>query len=186
MKKTLLYISLLVVSAFNFISCDDEDENNDSKVENKTNNNSNGGSTSSTLSAEFVSASDCLRNSLGVTRADADEERYPLTLSYKYDSAKGEVELTLNNMELNCAGNAKMELSFSGDTIFVGATSDFGARCFCDFDVTSKVKGVQSKVYYICPINTKDEEEIKAIELSQKEEGSFVYTNFNEFRLMNN
>ena len=174
MRKRFLLCGLMAIAAVNFISCDDEDENNDSKVENKTNNNSNGGTTTPKLSGEFVSSSDCLRNSLGVTRSDADEERYPLTLSYKYDSAKGEVELTLNNMELNCAGNAKMELSFNGDTIFVGATSDFGAKCFCDFDVTSKVKGVQSKVYYICPINTKDEEEIKAIELSQKEEGSFV------------
>ena len=170
----------MAIAAVNFISCDDDDSN-DNGVETPTNNNSNGGSTS-TLSAEFVSASDCLRNSLGVTRSDADEERYPLTLSYKYDSAKGEVELTLNNMELNCAGNAKMELSFNGDTIFVGATSDFGARCFCDFDVTSKVKGVQSKVYYICPINTNDEEEIKAIELSQKEEGSFQFSNSNLFQ----
>lgn len=173
----------MAIAAINFISCDDED-NNDNDVVTPTNNNSNGGSTTSTLSAEFVSASNCLRNSLDVTRADVDEEVYPLTLSYKYDSSKGEVELTLYNMELNCAGNAKMELSFSGDTIFVGATSDFGARCFCDFDVTSKVKGVQSKVYYICPVNTRDAEEIKAIELSQKEEGSFVYTNFDEFRKM--
>ena len=65
MKKKLLLCGLIAFTAFNFVACDDEDDNN------ATNNNStndtvsndsisDGEGTNSNLSAEFIEASDCL------------------------------------------------------------------------------------------------------------------------------
>ena len=106
MKKTLLFCGIFAIAAFNFLSCDDEDENNGD------NSTDNGGSTTSNLSAEFISASDCLRNTLeGVDNEDATRALYfneNPSISYKYDSAKGEVELNLQNAVLRSC------LNFSG------------------------------------------------------------------------
>ena len=117
MKKTLLFCSLFAIAAFNFMSCDDEDENN-----NTTNN---GGGATSNLSAEFVGASDCLKNALDesdnddATRASYLDEK--TSISYKFDSAKGELELNLQNAVLNCAAIPKMDFKFNGDTIIFNA-----------------------------------------------------------------
>ncbi len=173
MRKKFLFFSLAALAAFNFMSCDDEDENNNG--DNTTNNG--GGTTTSNLSAEFVGASDCLGNALGDgTRADgADDQIIIPFIAYKYDSAKGEVELNLENARMNCAAKPKMDITFSGDTIIFNAynsdTSGDMARCICRFNLTSKVKGVESKVYYIRPINSTDAEDVQVLELSQKEEG---------------
>jgi len=176
MKKTLLFCGIFAIAVFNFMSCDDEDENNG---DNSTNN---GGSTTSNLSAEFVGASDCLGNALGDgTRADGtDDQTIRLSsIAYKYDSAKGEVELNLENVVFNCAAAPKMDISFSGDTIIFNAynAGSDAANCICDYNLTSKVKGVESKVYYIRPINSTDAEDVQVLELSQKEEGVVYFQN---------
>ena len=183
MKKTLLFCSLFAIATFNFLSCDDEDENNNG---NTTNNG--GGTTTSNLSAEFVGASDCLGNALGDgTGADgADDPTIRLSsIAYKYDSAKGEVELNLENARMNCAAKPKMDITFSGDTIIFKAfnsdTSGAMARCFCLFNMTSKVKGVESKVYYIRPEKLTDAEDLQVLELSQKEEGVVYFQNLYGF-----
>ena len=182
MKKTLLFCGIFALAAFNFMSCDDEDENN-----NGSTTNNGGGTTTSNLSAEFVGASDCLGNALGDgTRADgADDQIIIPFIAYKYDSAKGEVELNLENARMNCAAKPKMDITFSGDTIIFNAynsdTSGDMARCICRFNLTSKVKGVESKVYYIRPINSTDAEDVQVLELSQKEEGVVYFQNFYGF-----
>jgi hypothetical protein len=132
MKKTLLFCGLFAIAAFNFLSCDDEDENNNGN-----------GATTSNLSAEFISASDCQGSPYGDgTRADGAEEQIKIPfIAYKYDSSKGEVELTLENATMNCAAMPKMDIMFSGDTIIFKAfnsdTSGAMARCFCLFNMTS-------------------------------------------------
>ncbi|MBS7363530.1 MAG: hypothetical protein KIH03_06940 [Paludibacteraceae bacterium] len=182
MWKKILFFGLVAITAFNFMSCDDEDENNNS---NTTNNGS--GTTTSNLSAEFVGASDCLGNALGDgTRADGADDQIKIPfIAYKYDSAKGEVELNLENVIFNCAAKPKMDITFSGDTIIFNAynsdTSGVMAKCICLFNLTSKVKGVESKVYYIRPINSTDVEDVQVLELSQKEEGVVYFQNFYGF-----
>ena len=181
MKKTLLFCGIFAIAAFNFMSCDDEDDNNG---DNSTNN---GGSTTSNLSAEFVGASDCLGSPSGDgTRADGADDQIKIPfIAYKYDSAKGEVELNLENVIFNCAAKPKMDITFSGDTIIFNAynsdTSGVMAKCICLFNLTSKVKGVESKVYYIRPINSTDAEDVQVLELSQKEEGVVYFQNFYGF-----
>lgn len=164
------------------MSCDDEDENNNS---NTTNNGS--GTTTSNLSAEFISASDCQGSTYGDgTRADGAEEQIKIPfIAYKYDSSKGEVELNLENAVMNCAAKPKMDITFSGDTIiftpYDADTSEIKADCVCLYNLTSKVKGVESKVYYIRPINSTDVEDVQVLELSQKEEGVVYFQNFYGF-----
>ena len=177
MKKTLLFCSLFAIAAFNFMSCDDEDENND----NTTNN---GGGTTSNLSAEFVGASDCLKNALDAsdnddaTRASYLDEK--TSISYKFDSVKGELELNLQNAVLNCAATPKMDIRFSGDTIIFNpynANPEEAAKCLCIYNLTSKVKGAESKVYYIRPEQLTDAEDVQVLELSQKNEGVVYFSN---------
>ena len=169
MKKTLLFCGLFAIAAFNFMSCDDEDDNNNS---NSTNN---GGSTTSNLSAEFISASDCLGSPSDSVKTRAGEGDQPggTKLGYKYDKEKGEVELTLENLVLNCAATPKMDIRFSGDTIIFNAynAGSDAANCICRYNLTSKVKGAESKVYYIRPERLTDAEDLQVLELSQKEEG---------------
>ncbi|MDD5997610.1 MAG: hypothetical protein PUC42_11975, partial [Bacteroidales bacterium] len=92
MRKKILFFGLVAITAFNFMSCDDEDENNNG---NTTNNG--GGTTTSNLSAEFISASDCLKNALDdIELKDATRATYmdgQSSISYKFDSANGELEL---------------------------------------------------------------------------------------------
>ena len=176
MKKTLLFCSLFAIAAFNFMSCDDEDENNNG--DNSTNN---GGSTTSNLSAEFVGASDCLGSPSDTegTRAGEGDQPAGTKLGYKFDKEKGEVELTLENLVLNCAATPKMDIRFSGDTIIFNAynAGSEAANCICRYNLTSKVKGVESKVYYIRPERFTDAEDLQVLELSQKEEGSVSFVN---------
>ena len=175
MRKKILFFGLVAITAFNFMSCDDEEENNNSS--------NNGGTTTSNLSAEFISASDCQGSPYGDgTRAD-DQSNGP-RIVYKYDSSKGEVELNLEDAVFNCAAQPKMVVTFSGDTIiftpYDADTSEIKADCVCLYNLTSKVKGVESKVYYIRPSYLRNEEDIKVLELSQKEEGvvSFSWNAF--------
>ena len=175
MRKKILFFGLVAITAFNFMSCDDEEENNNSS--------NNGGTTTSNLSAEFISASDCQGSPYGDgTRAD-DQSNGP-RIVYKYDSSKGDVELNLENAVMNCAATPKMDITFSGDTIiftpYDADTSEIKADCVCLYNLTSKVKGVESKVYYIRPSYLRNEEDIKVLELSQKEEGvvSFSWNAF--------
>ncbi len=154
------------------MSCDDEDENS-----NTTNNGS--GTTTSNLSAEFISASDCQGSPFDdETRAD-DHNNGP-RIVYKYDSSKGEMALNLENAVMNCAAKPKMDITFSGDTIiftpYDADTSEIKADCVCLYNLTSKVKGVESKVYYIRPSYLRNEEDIKVLELSQKEEGEAFFS----------
>ena len=176
MKKTLLFCSLFAIAAFNFMSCDDEDENNNG--DNSTNN---GGGTTSNLSAEFVGASDCLGSPSDTegTRAGEGDQPAGTKLGYKFDKEKGEVELTLENLVLNCAATPKMDIRFSGDTIIFNAynAGSEAANCICRYNLTSKVKGVESKVYYIRPERLTDAEDLQVLELSQKEEGSVSFVN---------
>ena len=175
MRKKILFFGLVAITAFNFMSCDDEEENNNSS--------NNGGTTTSNLSAEFISASDCQGSPYGDgTRAD-DQSNGP-RIVYKYDSSKGEVELNLEDAVFNCAAQPKMVFTFSGDTIiftpYDADTSEIKADCVCLYNLTSKVKGVESKVYYIRPSYLRNEEDIKVLELTQKEEGvvSFSWNAF--------
>ncbi|MCR5247090.1 MAG: hypothetical protein K6E14_04810 [Paludibacteraceae bacterium] len=175
MRKKFLFFSIAALAAFNFMSCDDEDENNNG--DNTTNNG--GGTTTSNLSAEFISASDCQGSPYGDgTRAD-DQSNGP-RIVYKYDSSKGEVELNLENAVMNCAATPKMDITFSGDTIifipYDADTSEIKADCVCLYNLTSKVKGVESKVYYIRPSYLRNEEDIKVLELSQKEDGVLSFS----------
>ncbi|MBP5703124.1 MAG: hypothetical protein J6X12_00315 [Paludibacteraceae bacterium] len=176
MKKKLLYCSIFAIAAFNFMSCDDEDENN-----NDGNSTDNGGSTTtSNLSAEFVGASDCLGSPYDTegTRAGEGDQSAGTKLVYKYDEAKGELELTLEHAILECASIPKMNVKFSGDTILLlpynADTSGIHANCICLYDLTSKVKGVESKVYYVRPEYSTGEENVQVLELSQKNE-DFVF-----------
>ena len=161
------------------MSCDDEDDNNNSNLSD------NGGATTSNLSAEFVGASDCLGSPSGDgTRADGADDQIKIPfIAYKYDSAKGEVELNLENIIFNCAAAPKMDISFSGDTIIFNAynAGSDDADCICDYNLTSKVKGVESKVYFIRPINSTDAEDVQVLELSQKEEGVVYFQNLYGF-----
>jgi hypothetical protein len=171
MRKKILFFGLVAITAFNFMSCDDEEENNNSS--------NNGGTTTSNLSAEFISASDCQGSPYGDgTRAD-DQSNGP-RIVYKYDSSKGEVELNLENAVMNCAATPKMDITFSGDTIifipYDADTSEIKADCVCLYNLTSKVKGVESKVYYIRPSYLRNEEDIKVLELSQKEDGVLSFS----------
>ena len=174
MKKTLLFCSLFAIAAFNFMSCDDEDENNNG--DNSTNN---GGGTTSNLSAEFVGASDCLGSPSDTegTRAGEGDQPAGTKLGYKFDKEKGEVELTLENLVLNCAATPKMDIRFSGDTIIFNAynAGSEEANCICRYNLTSKVKGVESKVYYIRPERFTDAEDLQVLELSQKNEGAVYF-----------
>ena len=178
MKKTLLFCSLFAIAAFNLMSCDDEDENN-----NDGNSTDNGGSTTtSNLSAEFVGASDCLGSPYDTegTRAGEGDQPAGTKLGYKFDKEKGEVELTLENLVLNCAAIPKMDIRFSGDTIIFNAYNanpEFAAKCLCTYNLTSKVKGAESKVYYIRPEKLTDVEDIQVLELSQKSEGVVYFSN---------
>ena len=178
MKKTLLFCGLFAIAAFNFMSCDDEDENN-----NGSTTNNGGGTTTSNLSAEFVGASDCLKNALdGIDNEDATRTSFleaKSSISYKFDSANGELELILQDAELNCAATPKMDIRFSGDTIIFNpynSTPEHLARCFCIFNLTSKVKGAESKVYYIRPEKLTDAEDVQVLELSQKNEGVVYFS----------
>lgn len=166
---------LMAIASFNLLSCDDEEENNNSS--------NNGGGTTSNLSAEFVGASDCQGSPFDdETRAD-DHNNGP-RIVYKYDSSKGEMALNLENAVMNCAAQPKMVVTFSGDTIiftpYDADTSEIKADCVCLYNLTSKVKGVESKVYYIRPSYLRNEEDIKVLELTQKEEGvvSFSWNAF--------
>ena len=177
MKKTLLFCGLFAIAACNFMSCDDEDENNNGSTTN------NGGGATSNLSAEFVSASDCLKNALDdIELKDATRATYmdgQSSISYKFDSANGELELILQDAELNCAATPKMDIRFSGDTIIFNpynSTPEHLAKCICIFNLTSKVKGVESKVYYIRPEKLTDVEDVQVLELSQKNEGVVYFS----------
>ena len=179
MRKKILFFGLVAITAFNFMSCDDEDENNNG---NTTNNG--GGTTTSNLSAEFVGASDCLKNALeGIDNEDATRASYlneNPSISYKFDSSKGELELTLQDAVLNCAATPKMDIRFSGDTIIFNAynsTPEHLAKCLCIFNLTSKVNGAESKVYYIRPEKLTDVEDVQVLELSQKNEGEVYFSN---------
>lgn len=179
MKKTLLFCGLFAIAACNFMSCDDEDENNNT-TNNGGNTTNNGGGATSNLSAEFVSASDCLGSPdyLFETRAGEEDLQAGTKLVYKYDEAKGELELTLEHVILECASIPKMNVKFSGDTILLlpynADTSGMHARCICLYDLTSIVKGVESKVYYVRPEHSTGDENVQVLELSQKNE-DFVY-----------
>ena len=172
MKKTLLFCGLFAIAAFNFMSCDDEDENN-----NGSTTNNGGGTTTSNLSAEFVGASDCLGSPFDTdeTRAGANS----LAMSYKFDSTNGEIVLNIEKIVLNCAAIPKMDFKFNGDTIIFNAydanTGD-QADCICTYDLSSKVKGAESKVYYIRPEFATGEENVQVLELSQKSEGTVYFS----------
>ena len=88
--------------------------------------------------------------------------------------------LNLENAVMNCAAKPKMDITFSGDTIILtpydADTSEIEANCVCLYNLTSKVKGVESKVYYIRPSYLRNEEDIKVLELSQKEEGEDCFS----------
>lgn len=176
MRKKILFFGLVAITAFNFMSCDDEEENNNSS-------NNGGGTTTSNLSAEFISASDCQGSPYGDGTRSDDQSNGP-RIVYKYDSSKGEVELNLEDAVFNCAAQPKMDITFSGDTIiftpYDADTSEIKADCVCLYNLTSKVKGVESKVYYIRPSYLRNEEDIKVLELTQKEEGvvSFSWNAF--------
>ena len=93
--------------------------------------------------------------------------------------------LNLENAVMNCAAKPKMDITFSGDTIiftpYDADTSEIKANCVCLYNLTSKVKGVESKVYYIRPINSTDAEDVQVLELSQKEEGVVNFQNLYGF-----
>ena len=160
------------------MSCDDEDENNNGNTTN------NGGGTTSNLSAEFVGASDCQGSPFDDETRAGDQSNGP-RIVYKYDSSKGEMALNLENAVMNCAAKPKMDITFSGDTIILtpydADTSEIKANCVCLYNLTSKVKGVESKVYYIRPSYLRNEEDIKVLELSQKEEGVVYFQNLYGF-----
>lgn len=166
---------LMAIASFNLLSCDDEEENNNSS--------NNGGGTTSNLSAEFVGASDCQGSPFDDETRAGYQSNGP-RIVYKYDSSKGEMALNLENAVMNCAAKPKMDITFSGDTIiftpYDADTSEIKADCVCLYNLTSKVKGVESKVYYIRPSYLRNEEDIKVLELTQKEEGvvSFSWNAF--------
>ena len=181
MKKTLLFCGLFAIAACNFMSCDDEDENNnnDNTTNNGGNTTNNGGGATSNLSGEFVGASDCLGSPYDTegTRAGEGDQPAGTKLGYKFDKEKGEVELTLENLVLNCDATPKMDIRFSGDTIIFNAynAGSDAADCVCRYNLTSKVKGAESKVYYVRPEFSIGEETVQVLELSQKSEGTVYF-----------
>ncbi|MEE1542958.1 MAG: hypothetical protein UF067_10885 [Paludibacteraceae bacterium] len=171
MKKKLLLCGLIAFTAFNFVACDDEDDNN------ATNNNStsdtvsndsisDGEGTNSNLSAEFIEASDCLGETL------LSEER-PLSIAYKYNAENGEVELITKDVVLNCAATPSTEFAFNGDTVvvrFADKNEGLPTDCTCFFNLTSKLKGAESKVYYIST-----NKGVSQLDLSKNQEGEIQF-----------
>lgn len=174
MKKKLLLCGLIAFTAFNFVACDDEDDNN------ATNNNStsdtvsndsisDGEGTNSNLSAEFIEASGCFANTVDV---DEDEER-PLRIAYKYNAENGEVELIMKDVVLHCAAIPSAEFAFNGDTVvvrFADKSEGYLADCTCFFNLTSKLKGAESKVYYIST-----NKGVSQLDLSNNQEGEIQF-----------
>lgn len=173
MKKKLLLCGLIAFTAFNFVACDDEDDNN------ATNNNStndtvsndsisDGEGTNSNLSAEFIEASeasDCLAEAFG--------EEGPLSIAYKYNAENGEVELITKDVVLNCAAIPSAEFAFNGDTVvirFADKNEGDRTKCFCLFNLTSKLKGAESKVYYIST-----NKGVSQLDLSKNQEGEIQF-----------
>lgn len=171
MKKKLLLCGLIAFTAFNFVACDDDDDNN------ATNNNStndtvsndsisDGEGTNSNLSAEFIEASDCLGE------WPVGEER-PLSIAYKYNAENGEVELITKDVVLNCAAIPSAEFAFNGDTVvirFADKNEGDRTKCFCLFNLTSKLKGAESKVYYIST-----NKGVSQLDLSKNQEGEIQF-----------
>ena len=174
MKKKLLLCGLIAFTAFNFVACDDEDDNN------ATNNNStsdtvsndsisDGEGTNSNLSAEFIEASECLDNAVG-------EER-PLRIAYKYNAENGEVELITKDVVLNCAAKPSTEFAFNGDTVVIRFADNIEGdrtKCYCFFNLTSKLKGAESKVYYIST-NKGVYKGVSQLDLSNNQEGEIQF-----------
>lgn len=172
MKKKLLLCGLIAFTAFNFVACDDEDDNN------ATNNNStndtvsndsisDGEGTNSNLSAEFIEASGCFANTV-----DVDEER-PLRIAYKYNAENGEVELITKDVELSCSAIPSAEFAFNGDTVvvrFADKNEGLQTDCTCFFNLTSKLKGAESKVYYIGT-----NKGVSQLDLSKNQEGEIQF-----------
>lgn len=171
MKKKLLLCGLIAFTAFNFVACDDEDDNN------ATNNNStsdtvsndsisDGEGTNSNLSAEFIEASDCLGETLL-------SEGGPLSIAYKYNAENGEVELITKDVVLNCAATPSTEFAFNGDTVVIRFADNIvgdRTKCFCVFNLTSKLKGAESKVYYIST-----NKGVSQLDLSKNQEGEIQF-----------
>lgn len=174
MKKKLLLCGLIAFTAFNFVACDDDDDNN------ATNNNStsdtvsndsisDGEGTNSNLSAEFIEASDCLGESL----PNAVGEERPLSIAYKYNAENGEVELITKDVVLNCAATPSTEFAFNGDTVVIRFADNIEGdrtKCFCVFNLTSKLKGAESKVYYIST-----NKGVSQLDLSKNQEGEIQF-----------
>lgn len=174
MKKKLLLCGLIAFTAFNFVACDDEDDNN------ATNNNStsdtvsndsisDGEGTNSNLSAEFIEASECLGESL----PNAVGEERPLSIAYKYNAENGEVELITKDVVLNCAAIPSAEFAFNGDTVvirFADKNEGDRTKCYCFFNLTSKLKGAESKVYYIST-----NKGVSQLDLSKNQEGEIQF-----------
>lgn len=174
MKKKLLLCGLIAFTAFNFVACDDEDDNN------ATNNNStndtvsndsisDGEGTNSNLSAEFIEASFCL--------GDPVCEERPLRIAYKYNAENGEVELITKDVELSCSAIPSAEFAFNGDTVvvrFADKNEGLETDCTCFFNLTSKLKGAESKVYYIST-NKGVYKGVSQLDLSKNQEGEIQF-----------
>ena len=174
MKKKLLLCGLIAFTAFNFVACDDEDDNN------ATNNNStndtvsndsisDGEGTNSNLSAEFIEASFCL--------GDPVCEERPLRIAYKYNTENGEVELITKDVELSCSAIPSAEFAFNGDTVvvrFADKNEGLETDCTCFFNLTSKLKGAESKVYYIST-NKGVYKGVSQLDLSKNQEGEIQF-----------
>lgn len=170
MKKKLLLCGLIAFTAFNFVACDDDDNNatnNNSTSDTVSNDSiSDGEGTNSNLSAEFIEASECLGETL------LSEER-PLSIAYKYNAENGEVELITKDVVLNCAATPSTEFAFNGDTVVIRFADNIEGdrtKCFCVFNLTSKLKGAESKVYYIST-----NKGVSQLDLSKNQEGEIQF-----------
>lgn len=166
MKKKLLLCGLIAFTAFNFVACDDEDDNNSTNDTVSNDSISDGEGTNSNLSAEFIEASDCLGE------WPVGEER-PLSIAYKYNAENGEVELITKDVVLNCAATPSAEFAFNGDTVVIRFADNIEGdrtKCFCVFNLTSKLKGAESKVYYIST-----NKGVSQLDLSKNQEGEIQF-----------
>ena len=174
MKKKLLLCGLIAFTAFNFVACDDDDDNNASNNNSTSDTVSNdsisdGEGTNSNLSAEFIEASDCL----GECLPNAVGEERPLSIAYKYNAENGEVELITKDVVLNCAATPSTEFAFNGDTVvirFADKNEGDRTKCYCFFNLTSKLKGAESKVYYIST-----NKGVSQLDLSKNQEGEIQF-----------
>lgn len=127
MNKVFYYIvSISIISFFAFLSCREEEK--DPNVQ-----------------GVFLKHSGCM---------DEPTESDELMMIYDFDMSKGEGVLTRKNLYIPscCADDLHSNVRVNGDSIIVTEIFESAGTCkkgYCYFDVMTKIKNVQPKVYHI-------------------------------------